>query len=55
MSGRTQSVTSDEWIEGAGTVLCLSCGLAVAYNVRATDLSPWARIRPHRTDGTPTR
>jgi hypothetical protein len=34
---------------------CTVCGQMVKFRVRATDLPPWARILPHRTDGTPTR
>jgi hypothetical protein len=34
---------------------CTVCGQDVKFRVRATDMPPWARVLPHRTDGTPTR
>lgn len=54
MSGRVQSVEPAEWI-ASETGTCLECGHVVRINVRDTDLSPWARVKPHRTDGSPCR
>lgn len=44
----------DDWAGGTHTT-CLRCGQRVKFRVRATDVPPWARILPHRTDGTPCR
>lgn len=54
MSGRTQSVEREAWINETPSP-CLVCGQIVKIRSRATDLSPWAKIMPHRTDGTPCR
>lgn len=54
MSGLVQSVDREEWI-ASETGTCLGCGRTVRISVRATDLFPWARVKPHRTDGTPCR
>lgn len=54
MSGRTQSVDREAWINDTPSP-CLGCGNVVKIRVRATDLSPWAKVQPHRVDGTPSR
>jgi hypothetical protein len=54
VSGRKVSVPHDVWAE-ADTATCPGCGATARWNLRATDLPPWGRIHPHRTDGTPTR
>lgn len=47
------------WADGGpgGTARkpCTYCGQRVKFWPRGTDLPPWARIMPHRTDGTPCR
>lgn len=47
-------VERDAWVYGT-TKRCNTCGNEVRFRVRATDLSPWARLLPHRVDGTPCR
>lgn len=42
------------WAYGTHTT-CLACDHRVKFRVRGTDTPPWARIMPHRTDGTPCR
>ena len=62
-SGHTQSidgtvvlegVEQPAWVYGTHTT-CNSCGHRVRFRVRMTDRPPWARILPHRVDGTPCR
>jgi hypothetical protein len=54
-SNTVQSVNPpDDWVKGE-TKTCTVCDQSVKFRVRDTDLSPWARVLPHRTDGTPTR
>lgn len=55
VSGGVQSVDPEIWVEGSGYKVCTACGASVKFRVRQTDLPPWARIPPHRTDGTPCR
>ena len=59
-SNTVQSVEKpDDWTDGRphgeARKPCTVCGQRVPFRVRGTDLPPWARILPHRTDGTPTR
>lgn len=62
-SNTSQSVEGDIVVDGAvrpawayGThKVCTVCKQSVKFRVRETDMPPWARVLPHRTDGTPTR
>lgn len=54
-SNSVQSIEPpDSWAEGTHKP-CTYCGARAKFRVRETDRPPWARIMPHRTDGTPTR
>lgn len=54
-SNTVQSVEPpDDWAGGTHKP-CTVCGQRVKFRVRGTDLPRWARILPHRTDGTPCR
>lgn len=62
-SNTKQSVSGTVVVDGAEQSawayathkVCTVCGQSVKFRVRATDTPPWARVLPHRTDGTPTR
>lgn len=62
-SNTEQSVEGTVMVDGAeapawayGThKMCTVCGRSVKFRVRGTDRAPWARVLPHRIDGTPTR
>jgi hypothetical protein len=62
-SGGKQSVDGEIAIDGAWRPAwshadyktCVVCGQQVRFRARGVDRPPWARVLPHRTDGTPCR
>jgi hypothetical protein len=54
-SGGAQSIEPDVWITDPRRKKCNACGQDAPYRVRVSDLPPWGRVGPHRTDGSPAR